>query len=129
MRTFLLPLSFLVILSACDPGTGYTRALQNNTDKVIKVEFYHQSVRGYPTGPVWIEPASISTLFVYGHIGSNPEPVEPMYRIDSVHITTDGAIIIKDMMLSDNWEVKTRKHGRSYDHAYIFTVNPGDLKK
>lgn len=92
------------------------------------VKFHHQSVRGYPEDIVWIKPATISTLFVYSHIGGNPAPFEPMYKIDSVDINAEGASITKDIMLPENWEIKTKKRGRSYTHAYIFTVNQGDIK-
>ncbi len=127
MKPILLIIPFLVFFSSCDPGTTYTRALQNNTNKTIIIKFHHQSVRGYPEDTIWIKPARISTLFVNGHIGGNPDPHEPMYKIDSVDIMAEEATITKDIMLPENWEIKTKKHGRNYDHAYIFTVNQTDL--
>ncbi|MCB9046354.1 MAG: hypothetical protein H6550_09460 [Chitinophagales bacterium] len=126
----ILALPLLFLFSSCDPGTGYTRLLENNTNKEIHIRFYHDSVYNYRNKEVVVKANSTTELFRDGHIGSNPDPIYPMVGVDSVDIWIDNDQLNKDIMDPANWEVRVKNLGaRSYQHYYGFVVNKGDISE
>lgn len=124
--TIIAPL--LLFFCSCDPGSKTERILQNNTDKDIRIYFFHQSVYDYPKDTILAKANSKTQLFITSGIGGSPNPINPVNRIDSIHTSIDGAVLKKDMMNPDNWDNLIQKQKRSYNHFYTFTVNKEDIE-
>lgn len=128
MHRSILSFLLLLIFASCDPGTSYKRVIANHTDNDIKFVFYSPEDHEHAKEDIFAPANTNTTIFRDGHLGGNPEPVNPMGEMDSVSVFIDNHVLKKDMTNSDNWEIKIKKHGRNYSHVYTFSIYPVDIE-
>ena len=110
---FILP---ALILICCDPGIGYEYYVQNNSDKVIKVEYH----RYYMDSMITIPPRSEIIIAEFPTRGSNPhdEGQNFLRNFDQIYYVPDDSFkITKDFMDRKNW-----KYNRDIRHFGIIKV-------
>jgi hypothetical protein len=126
-KTIVLSISMAVItlFSSCEGGTTFSKGIENRTSETIKVKLH--TIYGN-IDETTINPSDTKQIFWDDQMGFF---VDDSYTctqlIDSVEIDiTNGKILIKDIMNSDNWE-RTSKGGRNSKEACLFIISNDDI--
>ena len=125
MRVIFCTIFLVVILSACDSGTMFTKTINNQTEETITITLF--SPQG--TNDATINPGE--SVIVYNDIQLGnfvDETYECVEEIDSAIITiSNGRVLMKDIMENINWGHESNG-GRSAIEDCNFTVFPGDIQ-
>lgn len=111
MRIFIFSslISFILILTACDPLTDYSEKIYNNSDQIIEIQMLKPDSLGNSISFDTIILASKSThvLYVINEIGSSVDNWSdcPNVYTDNILITTNNFsdTIQKDPKIANHW--------------------------
>ncbi len=114
------------VLFSCEGGTTFTKNIENRTPETIQVKLH--TIYGNIDETV-INPNESKRIFWDDQIGSF---VANSYTctqlIDSVEINiTNGKVLLKDIMNSDNW-VRKSEGGRNSREDCLFVISIEDIK-
>lgn len=123
---FLVSLLLLLLASACEGGTTFTKTIDNKTDETIIIQLF--TTYGN-TEAISIHSNHSKEIYWDDQMGRF---VDENYCctqiIDSVKITiTHEKTLLKDIMNPDNW-LKNSKNGRNSREDCTFTITNKDLR-
>ncbi|MEO8769899.1 MAG: hypothetical protein ABI402_07435 [Ferruginibacter sp.] len=128
MKTTIASFLLLICLAGCDPTFFGKTVINNETDVLLNVIYQTEN----KDSSLIIEPNSYTEIYHIGGLGSGKDYDCCNCEFLSITLkpTDTSKHLIKDISLSDNWNMTNENHHRFSSHEITceFIVRPSDIQ-